>query len=140
MDLLDPGGRMVRWDCATSYGIRAGYPGHIYGARAWASRKGKPPKNLVWMYKRMARQDAPDWDPRWGVPPCVEDMHAYARRGMLTSSWAHDAPEGLSSEAFLRPKNHYSRKRGDHMCCSGFLGSFLGSSIPNLWSSVNVDE
>jgi len=38
------------------------------------------------------------------------------RSGCLNKSWAlMMLPEGLSSESFLHPKNHYSGKRRDHM-------------------------
>jgi len=93
----------------------------IYGAKDLGKSEGKtPPRNhALDAYKRLARQECPDWDLRDGeCLPVLEDiaMPMPGRGPHLNKSWAlMMLPKGLSNEAFLRPKNRYSGKRGDHM-------------------------
>jgi len=93
----------------------------IYGARDLGRSEGKvPPRNhILDVYKRVTRNEHPDWDLWDGEHlPILEEvaMPVPGRSGCLNKSWAlMMLLEGLSSESFLCPQNCYSGRRGDHM-------------------------
>jgi len=93
----------------------------IYGAKDLGRSEGKiPPINHVLdAYKRVTKKEHPDWDLWEGEHlPILEEVAIPIprRNGCISKSWAlMTLPEGLLTESFLCPENHYKSRRGDHM-------------------------
>jgi len=93
----------------------------VYGAKDLSRLEGKitPRNHVLDAYKRVMRKECPYWDLQKGEHlPILEEVAISIprRNGHLNKSWAlMMLPEGLLSEPFLCPENHYSGRRGDHM-------------------------